>query len=188
MKAIEVADTFTARHSDRVSIISIKVAKYLGYEESQLEDLRFGSILHDLGKISQRSILELQKAGPLTEEEYNRIKEHPARGVEILKVNAFFNNEIQSIVRNHHERWDGKGYPDGLAGEAIPLGAQIVAVANAYDVMTSDTPYRTRISSQKAAEEIFECSGTQFSPKVVEAFMQAYKAKEFNGNLDKSER
>jgi putative nucleotidyltransferase with HDIG domain len=187
VKAIEVNDTYTRGHSERVSKISVEMASFMGYEKSKIDVVRFGCILHDVGKIGHASYLELHKDGPLTQEEYQHIKEHPVRGEEILKANAFFNNEIQAIVRNHHERWDGKGYPDGLAGEAIPLEAQIVAVADAYDAMTSDRPYRKGIPPQRAADEITRCSGTQFSPRAAEAFMQIYTLKrinKINGNLE----
>jgi putative nucleotidyltransferase with HDIG domain len=184
VKAIEVNDTYTRGHSERVSKISVEMASFMGYEKSKIDVVRFGCILHDVGKIGHASFLELRKVGPLTPEEYQQIKEHPTRGEEILKANAFFNREIQSIVRNHHERWDGKGYPDSLAGDAIPLEAQIVAVADAYDAMTSNRPYRKGMPPRQAADEIARCSGTQFSPRAAEAFMQIYKQKRINGNLE----
>jgi putative nucleotidyltransferase with HDIG domain len=185
VKAIEVNDEDTGDHSDRVSKVSERIARHLGYNGSQLDDIRFGCILHDVGKIGLASYLELRKPGPLTPEEYERIKEHPVRGEDILKANLFF-NRYRTIVRNHHERWDGKGYPDGLAGDEIPLEAQIVAIADAYDAMTSDRRYRKAMQPAQAMAEILKCRGTQFSPKTVEAFLQLYEQKEINGNLDKN--
>jgi putative nucleotidyltransferase with HDIG domain len=181
VKAIEVNDTYTRGHSERVSKISVEMASFLGYEKTRIDVVRFGCILHDVGKIGHASFLELRKVGALTPEEYQHIKEHPVRGEEILKANAFFNREIQSIVRNHHERWDGKGYPDGLTGDAIPLEAQIVAVADAYDAMTSNRPYRKGMPPQLAAAEIARCAGTQFSPRAANAFLQLYEQKKLNG-------
>ncbi len=188
VKAIEVNDTYTGDHSDRVSKISVKIARRLGYDDSQLDDIRFGCILHDVGKIGLASYLELQKDGPLTDEEYEKIKEHPVRGEEILQANAFFKQNHRTIVRNHHERWDGKGYPDGLAGDQIPPEARIVAVADAYDAMTSDRRYRKGMPAQKAVEEIVRCTGTQFSRKAVEAFLQVYESGEINGHESEQKR
>jgi HD-GYP domain-containing protein (c-di-GMP phosphodiesterase class II) len=184
VKAIEVNDTYTKGHSERVARLSVKIAGCLGYDASRLDDLRFGCILHDVGKIGHASYLELQKNGPLTDEEYQRIKEHPVRGEEILKANEFFKENHRAIVRNHHERWDGKGYPDGLAGEDIPLEAQIVAVADAYDAMTTDRPYKGKRSPEQAAAEIFRCAGTHFSPKAAKAFMQFYQEQIITGKFE----
>ena len=184
VKAIEVNDTYTRGHSERVAKISVKIAGYLGYDASRLDDLRFGCILHDVGKIGHASYLELQKNGPLTDEEYERIKQHPVRGEEILKANEFFEENHRAIVRNHHERWDGKGYPDALVGESIPLEAQIVAVADAYDAMTTDRPYKGKKSPEQAAAEIMRCTGTHFSPRAAQAFMQFYQEQIITGKFE----
>jgi putative nucleotidyltransferase with HDIG domain len=184
VKAIEVNDEETGDHSDRVSKISEKIARYLGYSEAKVKDIQFGCILHDVGKIGLASWLELKKPGPLTDEEYLTIKQHPMRGEEILKANLFF-GRYRTIVRNHHERWDGKGYPDGLAGDSIPMEAQIVAIADAYDAMTTDRRYRKAMPPAEAVAEIIKCTGTQFSPKIAKAFLQLFEQKEINGNLDK---
>jgi putative nucleotidyltransferase with HDIG domain len=192
VKAIEVNDAITGDHSDRVSKISVKIARHLGYDDSQLDDIRFGCILHDVGKIANASYYELRKTGPLTAEEYEIIKQHPVRGEEILQAGVFFDLhardrslDLRRIVRNHHERWDGKGYPDRLSGDQIPLEAQIVGVADAFDAMTSDRHYRKGMPYQLAVEEIRRCIGTQFSPRAAEAFLQLYEQKEINGNMDK---
>jgi putative nucleotidyltransferase with HDIG domain len=184
VKAIEVNEPYTRGHSERVAKISEKIAGYLGYEASRLDDLRFGCILHDVGKINNASFLELRKNGPLTDDEYRLIKEHPVRGEEILKANEFFEEHHRIIVRNHHERWDGKGYPDALAGEQIPLEAQIVAVADAYDAMTTDRPYKGRRSPEQAAAEIMRCTGTHFSPRAAQAFMQFYQEQIITGKFE----
>ena len=185
VKALEVNDTFTAGHSERVSKISVKIARRLGYDGTQLDDIRFGCILHDLGKIGQWGYKELAKDARLTREEYELIKEHPVRGAAILEKNTFFKASHRKIVRNHHERWDGTGYPDRLAGDTIPPEAQIVAVADAYDAMTADRPYRKGMPTKQAIDEIIRCTGTQFSPKVVEAFLYLYEHKGLNGDTEK---
>jgi putative nucleotidyltransferase with HDIG domain len=184
VKAIEVNDTYTRGHSERVARLSVKIAGFLGYDAARLDDLRFGCILHDVGKIGHSSFLELNLNRPLTDEEYQKIKEHPVRGEEILKANEFFKENHRSIVRNHHERWDGKGYPDGLAGDKIPLEAQIVAVADAYDAMTSDRPYKGKKSPEEAAAEIMRCTGTHFSPTAAKAFMQFYQEQIITGKFE----
>ena len=176
VRSLEVVDTSTGLHSRKVSQLSIKIAEYLHINKAIIEELRLASILHDIGKINPIIVPALRKAGPLSTEEYECIKQHPVLGEEILSKTGFFSLEvIGRIVRSHHERWDGKGYPDGLTGKEIPLGAQIIAVANAYVAMTSVQPYRRELQAQQAADEIVRNSGEQFSPKVVKAFMRFYK-------------
>ncbi len=184
VKAIEVNDTYTKGHSERVSKLSVRIAEYLGFGAARLDDVRFGCILHDVGKIGHSSFIELNLKRPLTDEEYQKIKEHPVRGEEILKANEFFKENHRSIVRNHHERWDGKGYPDGLARDEIPLEAQIVAVADAYDAMTSTRPYKVKKTPEEAAAEILRCSGTHFSPTAARAFMQFYQEQIITGKFE----
>ncbi|MCX7031361.1 MAG: HD domain-containing protein, partial [Spirochaetes bacterium] len=187
VKLIEVNDTYTRGHSSRVADYSVGIARYLGYSEQQIENLKFGCILHDVGKIGLVSYLELQKSGPLSKEEYEKIKTHPVRGEEVLKENKFFQDTHRYIVRNHHERWDGTGYPDHLAGKEIPPEAQIVAVADAFDAMISDRPYRKGLPKSHAANEIKKCSGSQFSPKATEAFVQFYEEQIITGKFEFSE-
>ncbi len=172
-KAIEEKDTYTRGHSERVAAMVEKLARTLGVPESEIEYLRFGSILHDVGKIGiPESIVKSPKA--LTSAEFNIIKKHPLKGVEILHPIPFIKDHMY-LVRNHHERWDGRGYPDGLAGDAIPLGAQIVAIADAYDAMTSSRPYRKGMPPKQAAKEIEKNAGTQFSERLAEAFLKNLK-------------
>ena len=168
VKAIEEKDTYTKGHSERVSTIVVQMAGVLGLAQGEVEYLRLGSILHDVGKIGiPESIVRSPK--PLTKAEFRIIQKHPLKGVEILQPISFMRDHMY-LIRNHHERWDGKGYPDGLAGEAIPLGAQIVAIADAYDAMTSSRPYRRGMPPKQALREIQKNSGAQFSRLIVEAF------------------
>jgi putative nucleotidyltransferase with HDIG domain len=173
VKAIEEKDTYTKGHSERVARIALEVAHVLGMSESESQYLSFGSILHDVGKIGiPESIVRSPK--PLTEAEFKVIKKHPLKGVEILHPISFIRNHMH-LIRSHHERWDGKGYPDKLSGSDIPLGAQIVAVADAFDAMTSSRPYRKGMPQKQAAREITKNSGTQFSPEVADAFIKAFE-------------
>jgi HD-GYP domain-containing protein (c-di-GMP phosphodiesterase class II) len=133
-----------------------------------------GSILHDVGKIGiPESIVKNPKR--LTKGEYQAIQAHPLKGAEITAPIAFMHDHMY-LIRSHHERWDGKGYPDGLAGDDIPLGAQIVSVADTYDAMTSDRSYRKGMPARQAAREIQKNAGTQFSPRIAEAFMEVFEA------------
>lgn len=168
VKAIEEKDTYTRGHSERVSTMVVQMAGVLGLPQMEAEYLRLGSILHDVGKIGiPESIVRSPK--PLTSAEFKIIQKHPLKGVEILEPIAFMRTHMY-LVRNHHERWDGKGYPDGLAGEEIPLGAQIVAIADAYDAMTSSRPYRRGMPPRQALREIQKNAGAQFSRRIVDAF------------------
>jgi putative nucleotidyltransferase with HDIG domain len=169
VQAIEEKDTYTRGHSERVAALVEQVARQLRLCEREIEYLRFGSILHDIGKIGiPESIVRSPK--PLTEAEFKIIQKHPLKGVEILQPISFIKDHMH-LIRNHHERWDGKGYPDKLAGDDIPLGAQIVAIADAYDAMTSSRPYRKGLPKKQAAREIRRNTGTQFSQKVSDALM-----------------
>jgi putative nucleotidyltransferase with HDIG domain len=172
VQAIEEKDTYTRGHSERVASIVVQVARELGITEHEVEYLRFGSILHDVGKIGiPESIVRSPK--PLTDGEYKIIQKHPLKGLEILQHIPFI-KEHMYLIRSHHERWDGKGYPDGLRGEEIPLGAQIVAIADAFDAMTSSRPYRKGLPPKQAAREIQKGMGTQFSSDVVHAFLSVF--------------
>ncbi len=168
VKAIEEKDTYTKGHSERVSTMAVQLAGILGLSQGEMEYLRLGSILHDVGKIGiPESIVRSPKG--LTKAEYKIIQKHPLKGVEILHPITFMRDHMY-LVRNHHEKWDGSGYPDGLAGDDIPLGAQIVSVADVYDAMTSDRPYRRGWPPRQALREIQKNAGTQFSRRIVDAF------------------
>jgi len=173
VQAIEEKDPYTRGHSERVAAMVVQIAHVLGLPDAEIEYLRLGSILHDVGKIGiPESIVRSPKA--LSSAEMRIIQKHPLKGVEILQPIAFIKDHLH-VVRNHHERWDGRGYPDGLAGNDIPLGAQIVAVADAFDAMTSSRPYRKGMPPRQAVREIRKNAGTQFSHRMAEAFERAFK-------------
>jgi putative nucleotidyltransferase with HDIG domain len=172
VQAIEEKDPYTRGHSERVAAMAVQIAHVLKLPESEIDYLRFGSILHDVGKIGiSESIVKSRK--PLSAADFKRIQEHTLKGVEILRPIAFIQDHMY-LVRNHHERWDGRGYPDGLAGDAIPLGAQIVSIADAFDAMTSSRPYRKGMPPKQAVKEIEKNTGTQFSRRIADAFLCAY--------------
>ena len=169
--AIDAKSPWTAGHSERVTAMSLKIAQALGRSRSQLEVLHRGALLHDVGKLGI-SVQLLDKPGKLEDHEFKEVKAHPSIGGRILEpISAFA--DIMPIVTDHHERWDGKGYPNGLAGEEIHINARILAVADTYDAMTSDRPYRKGRGTEAAVEEIWNQAGTQLDPRVVEAFLVA---------------
>ena len=169
--ALDARDSETGGHSSRVTVYTMDMAKHLGVMENSDDwlDIERASLLHDVGKIGVSDAI-LNKPGPLTSEEWQQMRKHPAIGYEMLKDVTFLSTAAE-IVYAHHERYDGKGYPTGLKGEDIPLGARIFAVADAFDAMTSNRPYRRALSVDKAREEITNNSGTQFAPDVVDAFL-----------------
>lgn len=170
--AIEVRDQYTRGHVERVMNYSLMLAEQMGYASTELRDLRFGSILHDVGKIQIRESVLLKKE-PLTDDEIDLIRKHPTLGVDLIKGIHYLEAAIP-VILNHHERWDGSGYPKGLIGEAIPLSARIVAVADSFDAMTSKRPYRPMMTVDQAHEEILRNSGKLYDPKVVEEFEKAW--------------
>jgi putative two-component system response regulator len=165
--AIELRDQYTRGHVERVVDYSQALARRMGWNSSQTNSLRFGSILHDIGKIYIRESI-LRKPGPLDEREWAEMKRHPVVGAELIKNIPYLAIAIP-VVRHHHERWDGKGYPDGLAGEKIPMTARIVMVADALDAMTTSRAYQRKSTPEEAYEEILRCAGTAYDPDVVEA-------------------
>ncbi len=173
-EAIEKRDPYTGGHVRRVVEICLTVGEELGLSLEETEMLQLAAILHDVGKIGIRDGI-LQKCGPLTAEEAAHIREHPQLGAEIL-AHVKQLDAVIPAVRHHQERYDGLGYPDGLKGEEIPLASRIIAASDAFDAMTTDRPYRTRLSDEAAVKEIQRCAGTQFDPKVTEAFMAAFRA------------
>jgi HD-GYP domain-containing protein (c-di-GMP phosphodiesterase class II) len=168
--AIDAKDEYTRHHSTRVTDFTLRIAAKMGLSEKELGDLELAAILHDVGKIGVPESI-LNKPGKLTDEEFRLIKEHPARGENILSP-VIELKEIARVVRSHHERYDGTGYPDKLKGHEIPLGARIMAIADTYDSITSERPYRKAASHRYAVKEIIGCSGTQFDPEVVENFLE----------------
>jgi HD-GYP domain-containing protein (c-di-GMP phosphodiesterase class II) len=144
----------------------------LVWHESSLEHLRYGAILHDIGKIHIREST-LRKTSSLNDEELEEISRHPVIGAEMISDIPYLAGAVP-IVRYHHERWDGKGYPEGLSGKDIPEGARIVAVVDTFDAMTTDRPYRSAVSLQEANEELLRWAGEQFDPRVISAFQKAW--------------
>lgn len=171
--AIEAKDSYTKGHAERVSSYSLAIGAELNLEKEFLDNLEVAAILHDIGKIGIPEQV-LSKPGRLTNEEFNIMKNHPLRGREILQP-VKFSQEIIEGVYCHHERLDGKGYPNGLMHEQIPLVARILAVADAFDAMTSTRPYRSYLSYQHALNELVRCSGSQFDPSIVEAFHKVWE-------------
>jgi putative two-component system response regulator len=171
--ALEAKDAYTSGHSSRVSRYAVKAAVLLGFAGDALEHVRLGGELHDIGKIGTREDI-LNKPGPLTPEEFNHIKEHAPLGEKILAPFLGGSPIVLRIVRSHHERLDGSGFPDALQGDAIPLEARIVAVADAFDAMTTNRAYRHPRTSEQAIQELRRCSGVQFDDTVIDAFVQAY--------------
>lgn len=170
--AIEKRDPYTGGHTQRVNLYSSAIARYLQLNPMERKWLKITSVLHDIGKIGIEDQI-LKKPEPLSSEEFNMIKRHSNMGAEIIEHIRQL-REIVPGVRYHHETIDGQGYPDGLRGESIPLLAKIVAVADTYDAMTTDRPYRKALKKEAAIEELKKCSGTQFDREVVEAFVEAH--------------
>jgi putative two-component system response regulator len=168
--AIDAKDPYTRGHSDRVRRLSMRIAAKLGFSQEKLENLVFGALLHDIGKIGIRDEV-LQKKGQLSPEEYEYIQQHPLIGVKILEGIDFFKDKIP-LIRSHHEQYDGSGYPDGLIGEVIPLEARIIAVPDAFDAMTSLRPHRRAIPVNEVIEEMEKGKGKQFDPQILEIFLR----------------
>jgi hypothetical protein len=169
VRAIDARDPYTARHSETVAAYSTALAQALGLAPAACERIALAGLLHDVGKVAlERSILN--KPGALTDEEWREMREHPARSAHIVGAVTRFAEYLPG-ARHHHERFDGSGYPDGLAGEQIPLDARIIAVADAYDAMTSDRSYRPALSHDKAICRIEHGAGSQFDPACARAFV-----------------
>ncbi|MBW1808997.1 MAG: GAF domain-containing protein [Deltaproteobacteria bacterium] len=182
-EAIELRDAYTGGHTRRVTEYSMATGRQLKLKANELEKLRMAAILHDIGKLGVDDRV-LRKPGRLDNDEFAQMKKHPRLGAEILK-NVHYLMSVLPGIRSHHERTDGKGYPDSLNGKQIPLIARIIAVADTYDAMTSDRPYREGLDKKIAIQEIVDCSGAQFDPKVVTAFLKAYQAGEITGKKEK---
>ena len=171
--ALEAKDAYTSGHSSRVARYAQKTAVHLGYVGELLEYIRLGAELHDIGKIGTREAI-LNKPGALTPAEFEHVKEHTALGEKILS--PFLNESpmVLRIVRSHHERLDGRGFPDGLSGDRIPREARIVAVVDAFDAMTTSRAYRLPRTPTEAFDELHRCAGAHFDPEVVDAFTTAF--------------
>ena len=169
-RIIEARNPYTYRHSARVAVLASRFGGFLGLGAEMVEALRLGSLLHDVGKVGVPDAI-LLKPGPLDVEEIVCLREHPAIGWRIVEPLGL-KPALLEIVLHHHERWDGGGYPGGLAGGAIPLAARVVALADAYDAMLSERPYRSRLSGEAARREILARAGSHFAPDLAPAFVE----------------
>ena len=167
--ALEARDGYTGAHADAVERLAVAVAGRLGLDRSEIADVQSAALLHDIGKIGVPDGV-LHKPGRLDHEEWALVRKHPGIGERILRPLPGFDS-VATAVRHAHERWDGRGYPDGLAGEDIPLAGRLVHVADVFDVLVNERPYKESWSIGDAAEEIRRGAGTQFDPEVVEAFV-----------------
>ncbi|MBP2071870.1 HD-GYP domain-containing protein [Thermoanaerobacterium butyriciformans] len=172
-KALEAKDRYTLGHSKSVEKLAVYLCREAGFSEAHTEMVRIAALLHDVGKIG---IVEniLNKPGKLSKEEYDHIKQHPVSGYEILKDVPFLKN-VRYWVRYHHEWYNGNGYPDGISGRQIPLEAEILSVADVFDALVSDRPYRNAYTREEAYKIIVDSEGTQFSPRVIRLFKRAYE-------------
>ena len=166
---VDAKDYYTRGHSDRVSAYAVALAKALGKSDDFVQRVRIAGLFHDVGKLGIPDNI-LQKPGPLTDEEYDIIKTHPAKGKQIISSLSSF-DDILNIVEDHHERIDGKGYPNGLKDDQIPDEAKIISIADTFDAMTSKRTYRNSLTTEQALEELKRCRGTQFDPHMVDTFV-----------------
>lgn len=176
--AIESRDEYTRFHSVKVAELSLRIAQHLGLPERQIRTLYWASIVHDVGKIGVPEHILLKNTS-LTNDEFTLLRQHTCIGAKILKPISSFKNLIPAVY-HHHERYDGKGYPDGLCGKSIPLHSRILAVTDSYDAMTSNRCYRTRLPHYQVMEEFKVNRGTQFDPEVIDALLEIAE----NDNLD----
>jgi putative nucleotidyltransferase with HDIG domain len=172
VRAIEARDPYTEQHSNRVTRIAMALCKAMGGTQEEQEILNVAGQLHDIGKIGIRDDI-LLKPGRLTDEEFRIIKEHPVIGANIVERLGLWDRE-KSIIKWHHERFDGKGYPDGIAGDQIPMLARILSVADVYDAVASDRAYRRRMEEAEILRIMYGGSGSQFDPTVIDAFRTLY--------------
>ena len=168
VKAIEARDPYTSGHSLRVSEMSRAIAVELGLSAREIEQVETAALLHDVGKIYEEFAPLLRKEGRLTPEETALMQTHSSRSADLVGIISKFRGFIQESVRHHHERWDGQGYPDGLSGRSIPLAARIILISDTIDAMTTDRPYRKRLSLDVVIAELQKCKGTQFDPDLVD--------------------
>jgi putative nucleotidyltransferase with HDIG domain len=183
-KALEAKDPHTKGHADRVSKVAVELARQLDWSEQDVELIEYVGLLHDIGKIGIEDSV-LKKPGKFTEDEYVQMKEHARIGARILDGIKLLGKGAQ-WVEHHHEWYNGRGYPDGLKGEEIPLGARILAVADAFDAMISDRPYKQSCTIEEAREELRRFAGTQFDPEVVEAFLEISTRPDFLDTMEES--
>ncbi len=184
--SLEAKDNYTSGHSLRVTRYALQIAERLGIGDKEIGNLRYASQLHDIGKIGITERI-LNKPGRLTEWEFDAIKDHPVIGERIINSLDFLDT-VRKIIRHHHERWDGAGYPDGLFREDIPLLSRIMAVADSYDAMTTARPYRGALSPEEAVVELKRCTGSQFDPRLVEVFLDVLREQDpFSPDVEEME-
>jgi len=172
-KTIELKDDYTGKHVEDTVHFTTEICKVIGLPKEEVELIKQGAVLHDLGKIGISERI-LRKNSKLSKAEFAEIMKHPQIGADILRPIHFLHALIP-LIFCHHERWDGKGYPSGLKGESIPIGARIISVADVYQALTSDRPYRKSYTKKQALKIIKDASGSQFDPKIVDAFLGIIK-------------
>jgi HD-GYP domain-containing protein (c-di-GMP phosphodiesterase class II) len=168
--SLDAKDTYTRGHSERVARYSMEIGRVMNLTTDEIKTLHIGALLHDIGKIGISESI-INKSSRLTDNEFETIKTHPSRGASIIEPAKFLKEKLP-LIKYHHERFDGKGYPDGLKGTDIPMLARIICVADSYDAMTSKRAYRDTMPRVEARNELIRCSGSQFDPKVVTAFLE----------------
>ena len=184
-QAVDARDIYTRGHSDRVAQYALEIGKALGLPSEELETLRIGGIFHDIGKIGTADDI-LLKTDKLSEEELKEIQKHPLKGARILSAVSMF-KDVVPVVKCHHERIDGTGYPEGLSGDSIPLLARIISVADAFDAMLSDRAYRSRLTFEEARQQLLNGSGTQFDSHIVSVFLEIIDKMKDTGLLHETE-
>jgi hypothetical protein len=181
VKAIEARDPYTSGHSVRVSEMSRAVAVEVGLPAREIEQVETAALLHDVGKIHEEFAPLLRKEGRLTDEETALMQTHSVKSADLVGIISKFQGFIHESVRHHHERWDGQGYPDGLSGKGIPLGARIILIADTIDAMTTDRPYRKRLPLDVVIAELLKCKGTQFDPELIDVVVASVAVRRLIG-------
>lgn len=184
VKSIEARDPYTSGHSRRVAALSKSIATDLGLDAKLVDEIENAALLHDVGKIHAEFAPLLSKEGRLTEEEWEVMKSHSAKSAELVALFSRFQGNVVDSVRWHHERWDGKGYPDGLAEDAIPLGARIIMISDTIDAMSTDRPYRKALSFEKVTSELVKYRGIQFDPELVDATVNSVTVRRMVSDRD----
>ena len=183
VKAIEARDPYTSGHSIRVATLAKAIAQESGMPSSEVELVYTAAVLHDVGKIHEEFAPLLRKESKLTREETALLQTHSVKSAELVGIISSFRGTIQDAVRSHHERWDGGGYPDGLAGEAIPTGARMIMISDTIDAMSTDRPYRKRLPLETVLAELQKYRGSQFDPHLVDLTINSVNIRRVIGGL-----
>jgi HD superfamily phosphohydrolase YqeK len=184
VRSIEARDPYTSGHSRRVAALSKAIGADLGIHGAELHEIENAALLHDVGKIHAEFAPLLQKEGRLSQEEWEVMKTHASKSAELVGLFVRFKGNVQAAVRWHHERWDGRGYPDGLAGEAIPLGARIIMISDTIDAMTTDRPYRRALAFDRVIGELQKYRGSQFDPRLVDVTVNSVTVRRLVSDMD----